>query len=109
MDNTTAYYDTTQLPAGELAQARRSATSQEDQVLTFFRDNPYKLFTPCQVLRGAFGIDTPITSVRRAMANLTSRGQLNKTDIQRKDHYGRKAHCWQLAGKPAQADMFSDV
>ena len=39
----------------------------------------------------------PITSIRRAITDLTNEGKLVKTNSLKKGNYGKKCHCWKLA------------
>lgn len=92
--------------AGEtdrLEEYERKAATQEDRVLDFFRRWHSTGFTPSQindhVLKGA-----PITSVRRALTNLTSQAKLVKTDERRWGPYDRREYVWRLA-EPRQGRL----
>ena len=45
-------------------------------------------------IRALYSVKVPITSVRRAMTDLTTEGWLTKTDIMKKGRYGKEVHCW---------------
>ena len=40
---------------------------------------------------------TPLTSIRRAMTDLTAEGMLVKTDYRVEGSYGKKVHTWRAA------------
>jgi hypothetical protein len=46
------------------------------------------------------GLNCPITSIRRAMTNLSDNGKLEKTNEFVMGNYGKKEHLWQLPKKP---------
>jgi len=41
-----------------------------------------------------YDLNAPITSVRRAITDLTTEEKLVKTDIMKKGKYGKEVHCW---------------
>ena len=98
------YHNTTHSTGEELRDFRRKTLAQDHLVLEFFKKHPNETFTPSQVLHRLFAENVPVTSVRRAMTNLTDRGKLEKTTEQRKGPFGRPEYCWRLPG--GQLDMF---
>ena len=97
------YYNTTNETNPELKQYREKAKTQDQAVLDLFENNPYTAFTPSEVHR-VFGPMTPITSIRRALTNLTNDGKLKKTNAKRKGPYDRYEFCWKLA--TSQRELF---
>jgi Fe2+ or Zn2+ uptake regulation protein len=89
------YYNTTSLSSGDLDEATYKAETQEDLVFDFFLKNNLRL-TPDQVHEFCLQ-DAPLTSVRRALTNLTKQGLLKKTDQKSKGRYGRDCHVWGLS------------
>jgi hypothetical protein len=92
------YFDTTSLPASELAQATSVASRQDDIIYDIFRRrigpfSPSHILTICQLQ----GRKWPITSVRRSMTNLTKRGLIRRTDEKVVGPYARPEYCWSLA------------
>jgi hypothetical protein len=73
------YYNTTTLSGRELRQYETAAAGQESDVLALFQTYPDRDFSPDDVHQRVLQ-DAPITSVRRAMTNLTTRGLLVKTE-----------------------------
>ena len=49
-----------------------------------------------EALTNLYDLDAPITSVRRAITDLTTEDRLIKTDIMKKGKYGKEVHCWKL-------------
>lgn len=87
-----SHYNTTHETGETLERFERQASRQEDVILRWFRRHPGRLYTPSQInglLPGA-----PITSIRRALTNLTKAGHLVKTGHKRSGDYGRPEHCW---------------
>jgi Fe2+ or Zn2+ uptake regulation protein len=90
------FYNTIGLYEGELESANLQAKTQEDLILQVFQNNPDTLFTPFG-LQGeleAMGKNYPITSIRRAITNLTKRGFLVKTIAKKPGIYGQLNFLW---------------
>jgi len=88
------YFNTTSARGDELAMYRLRAGTQEAVIATFFRQRPGRLFTPSEL--SALLPRAPLTSVRRAVSNLTSQGLLVKTDKKRPGVFNRPEHAWRL-------------
>lgn len=92
-----AYHDSTGLDRAEHVQAERSAQHQDAQVLAIFLEFGRPM-TPSQVWR--IGCDRGqrwlLTSVRRAITNLTNARALVKLNEKRPGCYGRPELCWRL-------------
>lgn len=90
------YHNTTNLSGQQLVRAERKSMSVEKKVLRFFRANPSKDFTPYEVW-SALNIPNPVTSVRRAMTNLTLYDkELVQLEKKRPGIYGAYNYCWKL-------------
>ena len=92
------HYNTTRLVGQEYANALCAAEAQEDRVHVLFQH--YGALTPSVALeayRVACHRDTPLTSIRRAISDLTDQGKLEKTDVQAVGTYGKREHVWRLA------------
>jgi len=100
------YHNSTESTQPELAEYRAAAASQEVKVLAAFLENPSAPATPSMVLSWVFNGSVPITSVRRALTNLTNSGDLVKTEFQVAGPYGRPEFIWELADKYKQQEMF---
>lgn len=70
------YYNTNKLNPEDLATAEVKAKKQKDIILDYFKARPFMLFTPPQIWRltGLKEKGAPLTSVRRAISNLTDGG-----------------------------------
>ena len=53
------------------------------------------MFSPFDVL-DLTELNAPITSIRRALTDLTSKGKLVKSSIMKMGPYGKQVHCWKL-------------
>jgi hypothetical protein len=95
-----SYHNTTNAGA-ELARYERAARSQDEQVAELFRSyvSPFSPSEAHRMLRTR----APLTSIRRAITNLTRAGVLERTDEQAMGPYGRPEYRWKLArGEPQQ-------
>ena len=93
------YYNTNKEISTTLKSSRRKARTQEEIILELFKRNPKFHMTPFDIqdaLSALYDLDAPITSVRRAITDLTTESQLVKTDIMKKGKYGKEVHCWKL-------------
>lgn len=91
------YHNTNGLSGDDLKQKQMKTGSQNRKVLDFFRSHSYENFTPWEVNRALGMNNTPITSIRRAITDLTEMGYLRRTDIQRPGLYKEPCYAWQLA------------
>ena len=99
------YYNTTESTQPELKQYREQTDSQEDRILNYLKHYQCRV-SPSQACLSIFLDRIPITSVRRALTNLTDSGHLVKTDTQVKGPYGRPEFQWRLADKYKQQELF---
>ena len=91
------YYNTTNLTNPELKIASKRTEKQSDVVLDIFERQEYPL-SPSMVFDYAMnlGFEWPLTSVRRAISNLTNDGKLNKTTRKIRGIYGAKEYMWEV-------------
>ena len=91
------FYNTIDLSSQELVTAKVSVTKQADRVLDIMRKKN-KSMTPFEV--HFFYIqqypNCPVTSIRRAMTNLTELGKLFKTTDKKIEFYGKPNYKWQI-------------
>ena len=94
------FHNTLDLPESELKVRQLKAGSQNEKILQWFRQNPGKLYTPFDIIKHCFNgygyFNAPITSIRRAMTDLTKLGYLEKTKEKRAGEYGELNYCWKL-------------
>ncbi len=90
------HYNTTNKTGEALKNAQQRTLSQEEKIMNFARSTDMAMFSPSLVCQLVFSIRTPLTSVRRAMTDLTSKGLLEKTSHQTEGLYGEPEYCWKL-------------
>ena len=94
-----SYFNTTRSKGKDLKKAKDKSLSQEELIKRFMKLNKHKAYTPFEIqdeFVKDYGLSVwPITSVRRAMSNLTSSNILIKTDTQVKGDYGKLNYKWQ--------------
>jgi len=102
------FHNTINVRDFELSCSEAQAKSQDKRIHEFFKLRPGQSFTPFDVNRFEFGGRAVITSIRRAMTNLTNAGLLTKTDKQVQGDYGKLNYMWRLyvPGKPSQLNLF---
>lgn len=99
-----SYYNTTNEKGFDLQKSHEKARNQEEIIYSFFLTHG-KPLSPSQVLK-KLNLECPITSVRRALTNLTNEDKIIKTDVKVVGLYGKKEHLWRL--KTAQDDIDPD-
>lgn len=95
-----SYHNTTNESGITLKNNVAKAKSQEEEILEFFKYvNYFNEFnsTPSELQMLNLKLKKyPITSIRRALTNLTKQGKLIKTDEKRIGMYGRSEYVWKL-------------
>jgi hypothetical protein len=89
-----SYYNTTKIKGYELIAYKKRAESQESLVYNCFLDYK-KPLSPSMILY-KLGLNCPITSIRRAVTNLTLDNKLIKTNDTTRGIYGKPEHLWRL-------------
>jgi hypothetical protein len=93
-----SFFNTIGLTGKELEKSEQKASTQDELVYQFFKNNPNKLFTPLSVHKQLFGSKVPETSSRRSITRLTGKGLLVKRkDVKEPEKYGQMNFCWQIA------------
>jgi len=91
------FYNTIGETGSTLKKSRAKSRAQQILILTYMRANLNMGFTPFEIKRLIpFFQDTPITSVRRAMTNLTTDGYLVKTKNMKPGELGKMNHTWRV-------------
>jgi hypothetical protein len=97
------FYNTIGETGDELSKSIAQAKSQEAKIMKCFKyyegRYPRLRFSPSMVLNMT-KLRCPITSIRRAMTNLSNEGKLVKTDKKVKGLYGKQEHLWSLPKEP---------
>jgi hypothetical protein len=95
--NKESYFNTNQENGEVLKESRNSANRQENLIYAFFQKNFREAFSPEDIYLKVYNESVvPLTSVRRAITNLTKKGKLFKTNIQVQGMYGKKISLWKL-------------
>lgn len=94
-----SYFNTTRQTGDQLAQYREQAATQESVIIQFFREHPHSAYTPSDLSK--LLPRAPLTSIRRAVTNLTRQGLLEKTTSQKAGIYNRPEHKWRLRKEAA--------
>lgn len=94
-DKLGGFYNTTNELGDNLALYRGRAKGQAELILRFFRVTD-RAWSPSQIMR-CFGDRWPITSVRRAITDMTKAGLLERTDNKVTGPYGRDEYTWRAA------------
>lgn len=93
LDSIPAFYNTNQTVPDDLITEIENAFSQEQKIMLLFARRQY--LSPSQV--NSYFTGWPITSIRRAISNLTKRGILLKTRHTRKGPYHKNEYIWKIA------------
>ena len=86
------FYNTNAESGAELAASKKQAGKQEAEILNLFAGG--KEYTPSEIAFFLSNKNYPITSIRRAMTNLTQAGFLEKTDRFKMGPLGKREHIW---------------
>jgi len=91
-----SYYNTNKECGKTLIDSEEKALTQEELIFYLFASNRNVSLSPFQVQKYLYGEDSkvPITSIRRAMTNLTQKGKLVKQDKMVEGNYGKMTHTW---------------
>jgi hypothetical protein len=91
------FYNTNNLSGEELKEKRRKVAGQTAKILKVFEDHPHTTFSPWD-LYYHFGQQLMITSIRRAITDLTSGGHLEKCDRKRSGPANEWNWTWKFKG-----------
>jgi hypothetical protein len=103
-----SFYNTIHEQGEQLNKSEAKAVSQEVYILYHFKANKGRSYTPFEVQQAIPELhNTPITSIRRAITNLTNQGQLEHTHDMRQGDYGKLNHTWRYRDrKEGQLRLF---
>ena len=92
-----SYYNTTLEDYPDAKVYKKKNEKQEQLILEFFQEFYPGEFTPFEVLHEVrLKNNTPITSVRRAINDLTKRGELVKTGNKKMGDLGKMNFTWRF-------------
>lgn len=92
---TQSFYNTINASPEQANLFNHQCCNQETLILELFNKKKDDLLTPCDI--SAYFPKWPITSIRRAITNLTQDGKLVKTEVHRLGIYGKNNCCWMVA------------
>ena len=95
-----SFHNTTQEQGEILVSSETKARTQDEKIYKFFQVAPPHKFTPEEVWKTVFDAHTPLTSVRRAMSNLSKINKLWKTREQTTGMYNKTINYWKIAEMP---------
>ena len=101
------FYNTIHETGEELAESHAKAKTQEEKIYAYFLYCNQPL-SPSMFLE-QLGLNCPITSVRRAICNLTKEGKIFKTKETVLGMYGKKETLWMLSGPDQQLSLLQIV
>jgi predicted HTH transcriptional regulator len=87
-----SYFNTTNESGKQLEIFEQTAKNQEEQILELMK--LYKKLSPSDVNK--YFTNYPLTSVRRALTNLSNQGKLIKTNEKKLGIYGREEYIWSV-------------
>ena len=88
------FFNTIGLRGKKLKQAEGKAKTQNEIILSFFKQNIGAKYTPSDIHIKLFDTNTPLTSVRRAMSDLTRNNKLEQTATKKEGNFGTLNYCW---------------
>jgi len=91
-----SFYNTINLHGEDLKIAQYRANSLQAKILDYFLARPEKRLTPPEVQNKMGENNRPLTSIRRALTNLTTDGHLIKTGEMSLGPYGAPNFKWRL-------------
>ena len=101
-----AFYETIEQTSSALKESNKKTRKQEELIFDLFvkRNQP---LSPSMVLTES-GLNCPITSIRRAITDLTNLGKIVKTNRQVRGMYNKPEHLWELPDpkEPKQVSLF---
>ena len=96
------FYNTNDETGEVLKMSRTKTNNQNVLVLGVFKAFPEENLIPEEVssyITKTYNKSYPITSIRRAITDLTTEGSLQKTDVKKLGHWGKRVHTWKLKNK----------
>lgn len=91
------FFNTIELSGPPLVEATEQASKQDDRVMKIFKKMGCKL-TPFQVseIYNKLYPECPVTSIRRSLTVLTTKGFLTMCDEMKIERYNKPNHYWKI-------------
>ena len=91
------FYNTTNESGEQLELFTKKASTQEEKIMIIFKEHYQLTAHQCyELYLLKHEINTPLTSIRRAMTNLASKGKLEMTEKKIEGAYGRDNYIYKL-------------
>jgi len=101
------FHNTINETGERLTELKQNAKTQQEKILQYFYQNSLYCFTPFDIQSKVLPF-APITSVRRAITNLTTQGHLVKDPQQKIEKYGVKNNHWAFNVKGPHGNKYQD-
>ena len=88
------FFNTISESGEQLKRSKLKNGCQQAKIYQYLLIRKGTAFTPCQIHSAIFNNDTPLTSCRRALTNLTEVGLITKFDEQTMGNFGKKTYTW---------------
>lgn len=105
------FYNSINLNNKELSKENANSLKQEEFITAIFKANLNKPISPSQIHKvygKEFSKSVPLTSIRRAITNLTSKEVLRKTSIMVTGAFGKPEYCWVMESKKIHLEFIED-
>lgn len=103
------FYNTISLEGAELSKAKADTSKQEELIKAIFKKNPSTPISPSEILdviSSHYKLNWPLTSIRRAITNLTDDTVLIKLSTMKDGIYGKPEHTWRWNQIAKQQNLF---
>ena len=103
------FYNTIDLTGQELEKAKAQTLKQEELIAAIYKKNCNKEISPSQILEivnNHYSLNWPLTSIRRAITNLTEENTLIKLQKMKEGIYGKPEHLWKYNSITVQGNLF---
>ena len=91
------FYNTVNLEGGDLKEAAEQNVSQAKIIEGMFARHMVLTPSQVQIIAATNGHRWLVTSIRRAITDLTNSGKLRKSDMKVRGPYGKPEHLWRAA------------
>ncbi len=101
------FHNTINESGERLTELKKNAKTQQEKILQYFFQNSIYCFTPFEIQAHVLP-NNPITSIRRAITNLTTQGHLIKDSEQKVEKYGVKNNYWSFNANGPHGNKYKE-
>ncbi|HDY67490.1 MAG TPA: hypothetical protein ENH85_06850 [Candidatus Scalindua sp.] len=101
------FHNTINESGERLTELKKNAKTQQEKILQYFFQNSIYCFTPFEIQAHLLP-NNPITSIRRAITNLTTQGHLIKEKEQKVEKYGGKNNVWSFNANGPHGNKYKE-